>query len=190
VDIGGTLGRAPMPDLVILVGLAVFFFLGVLQGSIRRLLGIAALLFAFVVAASAREPVGGFLAGNWTQFNHEYNRLLAFLIVFVALVVILTIVIQSTYKRVEISARRPIVDDAVGALLGVVEGVLLLLFLVIILNSYHPPAGSGTLSELSQVQNALVNESGIADWMQSAVAPLFVHLFGLLLPSDLVKLYN
>ena len=186
MDIGG----APIADLAILICLCVFFFLGVLQGSIRRLLGIAAMFFAFVIAANARGPVGDFLANNWHQFNSGYNHLLAFIIVFLIVVVVLNIIIQAVYKRTDISARNPIVDDALGALLGVLEGFLLLLFAVIILNSYIlPPAGSGDVTQLRDVQNAVVNHSHIARFIQDSIAPVFVHIFGILLPSDLVKLY-
>ena len=187
VDFGG----APIADLAILIGLGIFFFLGVLQGSIRRLLGIAAMFFAFVIAANARGPVGDLLADNWRQFDFGYNHLLAFIIVFLVVVVVLNIIIQVAYKRTDISARNPIVDDALGALLGLVEGFLLLLYVVIILNSFQlPAAGSGDVTQLRDVQNAVVNHSHIARFLQENIAPVFVHLFGILLPADLVKLYN
>jgi uncharacterized membrane protein required for colicin V production len=191
VDIGGAIRGAPFADLVVVVGLGVFFFLGVLQGSIRRLLGIASLLFAFVVAANVSGPGGDFLADNWRQFDRGYNHLLAFLIVFVLVVVLLNIVIQAVYKRTEINARHPIVDDILGGLLGLLEGFVLLLFLVIILNSYIlPGARAGDLSQLRDLQNAVVHESHIARGIHETIAPLVVHLLSILLPSDLVKSYN
>ena len=75
MDIVGAIRSAPLIDLGLLLGLTAFFFLGVVQGAIRRLLGIASMLVAFVLAANLRDPVGDFLAGNWTQFDLGYNRL-------------------------------------------------------------------------------------------------------------------
>lgn len=93
MDIVGTIRSAPLVDLALLIALFGFFFLGVMQGAIRRLLGIVSILFAFLLAANLRDPVGDFLAKNWTQFDLGYNRLLAFSIVFVVGTAALSIVI-------------------------------------------------------------------------------------------------
>ena len=81
MDIIGAIKSAPVVDLALLIGFGVFFIMGVAQGAIRRLIGIGAMLFAFVVAGNMRDPAGDFLAGNWYQFDRGYNRLLAFVIV-------------------------------------------------------------------------------------------------------------
>ena len=57
------------------------FIIGYLQGTIRRLLGIAAVLFSFVLAAYLRDPFGNFLASNWTQFPPSYSHMIAFALV-------------------------------------------------------------------------------------------------------------
>jgi uncharacterized membrane protein required for colicin V production len=190
VDIIGFIKSAPVVDLALLVGLGFFFFLGVLQGAIRRLLGIASMFVAFLIAASLRGPAGDFLASNWTQFDWGYDHLLAFLIVFFVVMVATTITIQGFYKRTEISAQHPIVDDIFGGLLGLLQGFVLLVFLVIILGSYPlPPARPGDLTLLRDAQHLLINQSHIGAWIKDAVAPPFVHLLSSLLPPDLVKLF-
>jgi uncharacterized membrane protein required for colicin V production len=190
MDIGGALRGAPIADLALLVVLGVFFFLGVMQGSIRRLLGMGSMLFAFVISANLRDPVGRFFADNWRQFNQDYNKLIAFVLVFVVLTVVCSIVIQGFYKRTEISARHPIVDDIVGGLLGLLQGFMLVLFAVIILNSSTlPTPRSGDLTQLRDLQTAIVSQSHIANWVRESIAPVFVHILAILLPDDLVKLF-
>jgi uncharacterized membrane protein required for colicin V production len=190
VDIIGFVKTAPVVDLAMLVGFGVFLFLGVLQGAIRRLLGIASMCLAFVIAANLRDPAGAFLADNWRQWDWGYNHLLAFLIIFFVITVVCTLLMQSIYKRTEVSAAHPIVDDVAGGLLGVVQGFVLLLFLVIILGSYPlPPARSGDLTQLRDAQDLVIKQSHIGAWMEDSVAPPVLHLLSSLLPSDLVELF-
>ena len=191
MDIIGAIRNAPVFDLGLVIGLGVFFFLGVMQGAIRRLIGIGSMLFAFVIAANVRDSVGDFLAKNWTQFDLGYNRLLAFVIVFVVVAVVSTILTQGFYKRTDISAEHPIVDDIFGGLLGLLQGFMLLLFVVIILNSYPlPKAHSGDVTFLRDAQNMVVNQSHIADWVRHLLAPTFLRILGPLVPSDLTSLFH
>ena len=191
MDIIGAIKSAPVVDLALLIGFGVFFFMGVAQGAIRRLIGIGSMLFAFVVAGNVRDSAGDFLAGNWTQFDREYNRLLAFVIIFVVVTAASTILTQGFYKRTEISADHPIIDDVVGGLLGLAQGFVLLLFVVVILNSYIlPKAQSGDVTQLRDAQNMVVNQSHIADWFRHVLAPPFLHILSPLLPSDLTSLFH
>jgi uncharacterized membrane protein required for colicin V production len=189
VDIIGFIKSAPYVDLAILVGMGAFFFIGVAQGGIRRLLGIVSILFAFLLAANLRDPVGDFLARNWTQFGLEYNRLLAFVIFFTVGGVGSSILIQGFYKRTDISAEHPIVDDVIGGLLGLLQGALLLTLAIIVLYSYPlPPAQSGDVSLLRDAQNAIF-QSHIAGGIKDSVIPPLVHIMSGLLPSDLVAVF-
>jgi uncharacterized membrane protein required for colicin V production len=174
-----------------LIGFGTFFFLGVAQGAIRRLIGMGSMLFAFIVAGNMRDSAGDFLAGNWTQFDRGYNRLLAFVIIFIVVSVASTITTQGFYKRTEISAEHPILDDVVGGLLGLVQGLMLLLFVVIILNSYAlPPAHSGDVTQLRDAQRLIVDQSHISEWVKQVLAPTFLHILSPLLPNDLVSLFH
>ena len=190
MDIVGFLKSAPIVDIGILLGLFGCFALGVMQGAIRRILGIMSIIFAFLVAANLRGPVGDYLAQNWHQFSLGYNRLIAFTIIFVAGAVVASIVIQGFYKRTDIYAKHPIVDDTIGGLLGLAQGLLLLIVAVVILNSsILPPVLTGDVTPLRDAQDLLVNQSHIGGWFREAVAPPFVHLWSFLLPSDLVSLF-
>src|ERR1035437_3081070 len=108
LDMADFLKSAPIVDIVILLGLLAALLLGVMQGAIRRILGIVAFAFAFLVAANLRETLGDYLAQNWRQFDLGYNRLLAFTVTFVVVAVAASIVIQGFYKRTDIYAKQPI----------------------------------------------------------------------------------
>ena len=62
--------------------------------------------------------------------------MLAFLVLFVAAIVAFSLVIQGTYTQDPLFARYPVVDEIMGGVLGVVQGLLLLLFVTVILDSY------------------------------------------------------
>ncbi len=47
---------APVIDAGIFLGLFFFFIIGMMQGAIRRILGIISILFAFLIAANLRDP--------------------------------------------------------------------------------------------------------------------------------------
>ncbi|MFI5258172.1 MAG: CvpA family protein [Candidatus Limnocylindrales bacterium] len=190
MDIVGAIRSAPLVDLGVFFGLCAFFFMGVMQGAIRRILGIFSILFAFLVAANVRDSLGDFLAQNWTQFDLGYNRLIAFGVVFVVGSVALSILIQGFYKRTDISAEHPIVDDIVGGLLGLLQGFLLLTLAVVIFNSYTLPVPqSGDVTQLRQAQDLLIHQSHIAGAIKDIVVPPFVHILSALLPSDLVSIF-
>ena len=104
--------------------------------------------------------------------------------------VVCSLVIQGFYKRTEISAHHPIVDDIVGGLLGILQGFMLILFVAIIFNSTTLPAPrSGDITQLRDLQTAIVSQSHIANWFRESIAPPFVHILAIFLPSELVKLF-
>jgi uncharacterized membrane protein required for colicin V production len=190
VDIIGLIRSAPLIDLGLLLSLSAFLFLGVVQGAIRRLLGILSMLVAFTLAANLRDPVGDFLAGNWTQFDLGYNRLLAFGIIFLVASVAASITIQGFYKRTDLSVEHPVVEDALGGLLGLAQGIVVITIAVIIFNSYTLPAPhSGDVTPVRDAQNLVIHESHIAGGMRDVLAPPFIHLLSPLLPSDLVAIF-
>jgi uncharacterized membrane protein required for colicin V production len=190
LDIVGIIKGAPISDLVILGGLFLAVVIGAMQGTIRRLLGIASILFAFLAAANLRDPVGDFLAHNWQQFPTGYCKLLAFGLLFGVLWIGLSLLIQGFYKRTDIYAARPVVDDLLGALLGLVQGVLLLCVAIVILGSYSLPSPfSGEIDFLRQAQDILVHQSHIASALRDGVIPTLVHGSAFLLPADLVAMF-
>ena len=80
----GVLGGVALVDWLIIIYFLGFFVLGFAQGTIRRLIGLASILFSFLLAANLADPLGTFLANNWTDQSKQYSYMIGFLTVFVA----------------------------------------------------------------------------------------------------------
>jgi membrane protein required for colicin V production len=191
VDIVGTITNITPFDWLVLGFCVLMFVLGFAQGVVRRLLGIAGVIFSFLLAANLRDALGSFLASNWTQFPREYSYMLAFGFLFVVFEVIFTIVIQSTYKPAPILAKYPVVDEILGGLLGIVQALMIVGAGIVILDSFFRlPIGIGE-QQIQLVKNLYeaVNESNIVVVFRETLLPLFVAIVGPLLPSDIQALY-
>ncbi len=191
MDIVQTITSIGLFDWLV-IGLCVaMFVLGFAQGIVRRLLGIVSIAFSFLLASQLRGTLGSFFATNWTQFPPEYSHMIAFAILFMASTVIFALVIQSYYKRAPLFARYPFLDELLGGLLGVVEALLLIGCGIAILDSYFrlPIAIGG--HEVQQVRDLfnVVNVSGTAELFRSTLIPVFVSIFGPLVPSDIQALF-
>ena len=101
------------------------FVLGFIQGTIRRVLGLASMLFSFLFAANLRDPLGGYLAANWNEFPDEYAVMLGFGIVFVAATIAFTIVIQGFYHKQALFQKATFADEMIGGVLGIVQALFL-----------------------------------------------------------------
>jgi uncharacterized membrane protein required for colicin V production len=186
-------------DLVIVLVLFAFFILGFMQGTIRRLLGIASVIISFIVAANLRQPLGDFLKANWSQFPPDYAVMVGFGTVFVAAMVSSTLVIQSYYQKVPLFARHAVIDELLGGLLGVVQGAVILGAAIIILDTwftipgqaardnelpglraiyeaYDPPGG-----EISQT--ALIYRDGLVPGFLAVTGPLMPNALRAFYPS-------
>lgn len=179
-------------DLLVVLILAALFILGFIQGTLRRLLGIASIIFSLLLAANLRVPLGDFLAPNWTQFPGEYSRMVGFGTVFVAASLAFSLVIQSFYTKTPLFPKYTIVDELLGGLLGIVQGALLIGAMIVILDSFFRIPGiapQGTeLPFLREIFNAY-DQSISADIFRSNLIPGFMAILGPLIPSDLRAAY-
>ncbi len=190
LDIVGLIKGAPISDLVIFGAFCAAVVVGAMQGTIRRLLGIASILFAFLAAANLRDPVGNFLGDNWQQFPTGYSKMLAFGLVFAVLWIVLSVLIQGFYKRTDIYAARPIVDEILGGVLGVIQGFLLLCVVIVILGSYVMPAPfPGEIDFVRQIHDIFINQSHIATALRDGIIPVAVHSIAFFLPADIVAMF-
>jgi len=187
----GAIQSAPLVDIAIFVALFGWFILGVAQGAIRRILGIITMVFAFLLAANLRGFVGDYLAGQWHQFPDGYGRLIAFVVLFCVMWLGFSLLIQGFYKRTDLSAAHPILDDIVGGLLGLLQGIFLLVIAVVILGSYKlPDPFPGDIEQLRQAQDLLINQSHIAGAIHDTVLPALMPLLSWILPGDLVSAFT
>lgn len=191
--IGDFLGGIDTFDLLVFVGFFGAFVAGYIQGTIRRLLGIASMVFSFLIAAYLKDPVGDFLAVNWTQWPREYAEMVGFLTMFTAAVVAFTIVIQGTYRKSTLLSEHPVVDEVVGGLLGILQAALLLLFVTIVLDSFflfrQIPAQDNELPFLRTFWTAL-DTSAIGTYLHVTFIPGLPSVLGLIVPESIRALYT
>jgi uncharacterized membrane protein required for colicin V production len=180
-------------DLLVVLVLAAFFIAGFMQGTIRRLFGIASVLFSFLLAANLRDPLGGFFAAYWSQFPREYSYLIAFGVVFVTAVVAFALITQTFYTRVELFDKYPVVDEVLGGILGVVQGMLILGAIIVILDSYFPIPGVPKDPDEVPFLRSLwetIDRSATAGLYRDAIIPAFFAIFSPLLPDSLKQLFH
>ncbi|HEU0245383.1 MAG TPA: CvpA family protein [Candidatus Limnocylindrales bacterium] len=194
MDFVATLQSINVVDLLVILFLFGMFVLGYIQGTVRRLLGIASIVFSFFLAMQINAAIlGDFLARNWQQYPPEYSVMIGYLVLFVAGVVASTLVIQGTYRKTEIFAKYPVLDEILGGILGVVQGGLLLMFIVIILDQYflytNLPKDADELPFLRDFWNA-INTSQTGMILHQTVIPNFLNLVSFLIPDDVMALYG
>jgi uncharacterized membrane protein required for colicin V production len=193
VNITEFLESVNLTDVLIVLVLFGFFILGFIQGTIRRIVGIGSIVFSFFLAAQLQVPLGEFLGQNWSQFPREYGAMIGFLTVFVAAVVAFTLVIQGTYRKAPLFARYPVIDEVIGGLLGVVQGFLLLMFLMVILDQFfllaNFPVDDDELPVLRGFWDT-ISASGTGELLHTTVIPNFIGITGLLIPESVRALYG
>jgi len=182
-------------DLLIFLALFAMFILGYAQGLVRRLLGLAAIVFSLFLAAQLRGALGGYLAGEWAALLPSYGYMIAFGTIFVASSVTLSIAIQITYRPAPLLTRYPVLDEILGGVVGVVEGLVILVAMVLVLDPYYTlPAvrttiGAGEFGLLRTVHDFL-DPSLTADLLRHVVIPPILSLIGWLFPADVVETFT
>jgi len=192
VNIGEFLGSINRFDLLVVLFCFFMFVLGFIQGTIRRVLGLASMLFSFLFAANLREPLGGYLAQNWNDYPDEYAVMLGFGIVFVAATIAFTVVIQGFYHKQELFKRATLGDELIGGFLGVVQALFLIGCIIVILDSFFlDPTIPKTDTEYAWIRDFFnwMNSSGVADLFRTRLIPGFIAIFGLLIPTDVQRFY-
>jgi uncharacterized membrane protein required for colicin V production len=176
-------------DLVIFLALLAMFVVGYAQGVIRRLLGIAAIVFSLILGSQLRQPLGQYLANQWTTIASDYSYMVAFGAVFVAAAVTLSIAIQITYRPAPLFNRYPVLDEIVGGLLGVLEGFIILFAIVLITDPYYTQdafrdkPGLGEFGLLRSLHEWL-DPTLTAAILRDSVIPFVLSILGVLFPLD------
>jgi len=182
-------------DLVIFLALLGMFIVGYAQGVIRRLLGIAAILFAIVLGSYLRAPLGAYLANEWTNIDDTYSFMVAFGAVFAATAITLSIGIQITYRPAPLFQKYPVLDEILGGILGVLEGFIILIAVVLILDPYYTQpkvretVGIGEFTALRTLFGFL-DTSFVVDILRHSVIPAILGVVGFLFPQDVRDVFR
>lgn len=176
-------------DLVIFLALLAMFIVGYAQGVIRRLLGIGAILFSLVLGALLRPSVGQYLAQEWTTIIPQYSFMVGFAAVFVASAVTLSLAIQLSYRPAPLFPKYPVLDELLGGLLGLLEGLLLLIAFLLITDPYFnlqtakDHVGLGEFGLIRSIHDYL-DPTLTADILRHSVIPVILAIVGFLFPQD------
>jgi uncharacterized membrane protein required for colicin V production len=180
-------------DLLIFFALFGMFILGFMQGIIRRLLGIASILIALLIASQVRAPLGEFLAVNWTQYPSEYNHMIAFGTVFVAIAIAATVAIQLFYRPAPLFHQYPVLDEILGGVLGVLQGFLILAAFFIITDPFYAGAvgqdyGGQQFPFIQDIHGAF-DGSLTATIIRDRIVPAILFVFGWMFPADVRDIF-
>lgn len=193
MDIVETIRSLTGFDLFVIFGLMGMFVLGYVQGVVRRLLGLASLLFSFFVASQLRGPLGEFLAENWTHLPAQYSVMSGYLATFVFLSVAFTIALKVFYQTVPLFQKYPVVDELLGGVIGVVQGLFILAAVVMILDPFFElpgiPAATREFPFIREV-HAAIDGSAVAVLFREQLIPAFVSIFGFLVPDDVASMFG
>ena len=192
MDLGEFLSGINTIDLLIFLYLMAFFVLGFAQGTIRRLIGIASILFSFLFAANIAEPLGEYLGNNWTQFSKEYSVMIGFGTVFLASSIAFALVAQGLYKTQPLFQKARFADELIGGILGLVQACLIFGAVLIILDTFFRipgiPADPQELDFLRDFWTAL-DSSKAADIFRETLIPFFFVFTGFLVPDWIEAFY-
>jgi uncharacterized membrane protein required for colicin V production len=193
VDVAEFLRSIYLFDLLAILFLFAMFILGVIQGTIRRLLGVAAITFSFLLASQLRDPLGAFLAANWTHLPREYSFMIGYGVVFVAASIAFSLVIQGFYRPQPLFARASFLDELLGGAVGVVQGCVILGAMIVVLDSFFRLPGiapnPNELAVLRDLFNAY-DPSGTAVLFRGTLVPAFFAVLGGFVPDAVRGLYG
>lgn len=179
-------------DILVAFFVAGFFVVGYIQGTLRRLLGLAIALLSLLVALNLRDPLGAWLAQYWTHLPKSYVYMLAFGGSALTIYIAGSITVQTFYRRTPLFSKATVIDEILGGVLGAVQAILLVGALILVLDSYYAlpgPANPNELGILRDIYN-LYASSQIVVLFHASFIPLFFLLFGWIVPSDLRGYYS
>jgi len=186
-------GSMTLFDLVMFLALFAMFIVGYAQGVTRRLLGIGAILFSLGLAAQLRNPLGGYLALQWSALPADYGYMVGFLAVFVGAAVALSFGIQISYRPAPLFWRYPVLDEILGGVLGVIEGLIIFMAVLIIIDPYFRTVQAGAVSgEFGPLRSLhdFLNDSLFTTVFRENVIPGVFVLFGWLFPQSVVDAFK
>lgn len=175
-----------MVDIFLLAVLVAAFIMGYLQGVVRGLLAIAAWAVAFLLAANLREPLGSYLASQWTNLSLLYVHMLAFALIAVLTLLGLLVMIRVGTRGPKGVTSLPMLDGLMAGLLGVVFAVLVVAATFVILSTFHGPIASALVSpdgEWSLRLYVALQDSMVGKTLIDLVIPVMDFLFRPLTPQ-------
>lgn len=192
MDVVGAIQSLNLFDLLVAFFVGGFFLAGFVQGTLRRLFGLAILLVALLFALNLRDPLGSWLGAYWTQYPKEYSTMLAFGGSFVVIYLAGSILAQVFYRRTQLFKRSTAIDELVGGLLGILQALLLVGAMIMILDSYFRlPGIAASPNEIGIFRDIFrfYDPSQAATLFRDHVIPAFLALFAWITPAGLRAIF-
>ena len=193
MDVVGTIKSLNLFDLLVLFFVFGFFVAGFIQGTLRRLIGLAILVVALLFASNLRDPLGSWLGQYWTQFPRAYSTMLAFGGSFVVIYLAGSILVQVFYRRTQLFKRSTLVDEVLGGVLGILQAALLIGAMIMILDSFFRVPGvvpaSNEIGFLHDIYR-FYDPSQTAILFRGTLIPAFLTLFAWITPAGLRNLFG
>lgn len=178
---------------VVLVGfIAGFIFGGFRTGFLSRLLGIVFAAAAAVAGAYFRYPVGVIAKQVFPTIPADYANLVGYTIAFPAILVLLHLVRAIAFRKMvpQHGLSREL-DQALGAVFGGIEAILILSVLVVVVDTYFgtrsqlaPDLPPGLLKSFTEA----LNGAETVKLLRGTTVPVLLALLGPLLPRDVTTL--
>ncbi len=180
-----------MADVLLLGFIAGYVRGGWSTGFLRRLVGLGFLAASFVAGAYLRQPVGAIIAGIFPDIPPSYADMVGYSVSFTVLVAGLNIISGPVLGKVAMTGLSRAMDQALGAVFGAIEAVLLISVAIVILDTYFGKTGAlatdpglGFLKTLSQA----LDQSTIGQFLIQTTVPFVLAILGPLLPTDVSSL--
>jgi uncharacterized membrane protein required for colicin V production len=176
----------------VFLALLAMFIVGYAQGIMRRLLGILAILFSLGIAAQLRAPLGNYLAQQWTASRPEYSWMIAFGVIFLGAAIALSLGIQFSYRPAPIINRYPVLDEILGGVLGVLEGLIILAAILIIIDPYFSSFPTQPSAEFAPLRGLhdFIDNAVSAQVLRDQVIPSVFSWVGFLFPKDVIDTFT
>ncbi|MGH2464719.1 MAG: CvpA family protein [Candidatus Limnocylindrales bacterium] len=176
---------------VVLVGfIAASIFGGFRAGLIRSVLGLLFMAISFVVGAYLRYPVGALFTTFFKDVPSDYSNLVGYTIVFPVVLAGLHIVSGVVLKKVAVRGIEKSADQALGAVFGGVEAILIISAAIVIVDTYlgttqiRHTLGPGMLKTITDA----LDGSTTVHILRDTTVPIVLGLLGPLLPTDVSSL--
>lgn len=172
-------------DAVVLFGMVIAVWSGWRTGAARMIVSTLAAIAGIFLAAQGRGP----LAGVVSLVLPDADEVLVSLLILVGaswiLLGLLSWVLGNVLRGVLRTIRLGLLDDALGAALGLLQGLLIFSVLLILLNALAGVSGlPDSIVEVAKV----AQRSQAAGLLRETIYPLLWSLLGAGLPSELQQI--
>lgn len=120
-------------DIILIVIILLFAVWGFRKGFLQTLGGLIGIVIAVIIASRFYLKLGDLFGGT------NFAQVISFILIFVVIVKVVTLVFWALGKVFQVIAVLPFLhsaEKALGAVLGLAEGILLLAVLIFILSKY------------------------------------------------------